>query len=119
MMLSKALEIINSSRDCTIKDLNLPATKPEDFVHRFCCKLNVSGDFLEKCISIANKADKNSIVSENTPPSIAAGSIYLVAIENNIGLSKKDISIACKISEVTISKCYKKMSKYKRFLLTD
>ena len=115
----KALEIINSSRNSNMKDLNLPATKPEDFVHRFCCKLNVSGDFLEKCINIANKADKNSIVSENTPPSIAAGSIYLIAIENNIGLSKKDISIACKISEVTISKCYKKMSKYKRFLLTD
>ena len=31
--------------------------------------------------------------------------------------SKKDISTACKISEVTISKCYKKLAKYKNFLL--
>lgn len=113
----KAMEIINSTRDCKINDISLPATQPEDFVHRFCCKLDMDNAMLNKCLHVANKAEKNSIVSENTPPSIAAGSIYLVVIENNIGINKKDISQACKISEVTISKCFKKLNNYKSFLL--
>ena len=49
------------------------------------------------------------IVDENTPPSISAGTIYLVLSLCNIEINKKDISKACKISEVTISKCFKKL----------
>ena len=32
-------------------------------------------------------------------------------------ISKKDISTACRISEVTISKCYKELLKYHKYLL--
>ena len=41
-----------------------------------------------------------------------------VVIENNIGINKKDISVACKITEVTISKCFKRFNNYKTFLLS-
>ena len=56
---------------------------------------------------------KLDIVDENTPPSIAAGSIYLVLSLCSINMNKKHISQACKISEVTISKCYKKLYEYR------
>ena len=62
-------------------------------------------------ISITKKAEEYYLVSENTPPSVAAGSIYLVSMTFNLKLSKKDISKQCKISEVTICKCYKKRGK--------
>ena len=45
------------------------------------------------------------------------GCIYLVCTLLNISISKKDISTSCKISEVTISKCYKKLLKYHNHLL--
>ena len=50
-------------------------------------------------------------------PSVASGSIFLVCSLLNINISKKDISTACKISEVTISKCYKELLKYHKYLL--
>lgn len=95
----------------------LNASQSHDFIHRFCSKLNVSPDILNLCIFISEKAEEFSIVSENTPPSIAAGSIYLACQLANINISKKDISDVCKISEVTISKCYKRLYKYKDHLV--
>ena len=74
---------------------------------------------LKICLHVANKAEKHSIVSENTPPSIAAGSIYLVSNVLQLNITKKDISSACGISEVTVSKCFKKMEKYYHLLLPE
>ena len=68
--------------------------------------------------SIINKADEYSIVSENAPTSIAAGVIFLVSNLCNIGIQKKDISKKCDISEVTINKCFKKLTKYQKLLIT-
>jgi len=52
---------------------------------------------------------KNHIITENTPPSIASGCIYYFIKKKDINISKKKISEICKISEVTINKCCKKM----------
>ena len=51
----------------------------------------------------------NSLVNENTPPSMASGCIYLYIKHNKVDINKKHISDVCKISEVTINKCYKKL----------
>jgi len=40
---------------------------------------------------------------------MASGCIFLYTKDINLNLSKKDISDICKISEVTINKCYKKL----------
>ena len=42
-----------------------------------------------------------NIVSDNTPASIAAGSIFMLSIIKNLNISKTDIANACKIFEVT------------------
>ena len=95
----------------------LPATQPDDFIRRFCSKLQIHGRILDICRFVAKNAENYNLVSENTPPSIAAGSIYLVSVEYNLNITKKDIAQACKISEVTISKCYKKLQKYSKYIL--
>ena len=66
---------------------------------------------------IASKAEELGIVSENTPPSIAAGSIYLLSEVENLNLNKKTIAKDCGISEVTISKTYKKLCPFKNNLV--
>ena len=111
----KFMEIMNTVNKSS--NLELSATQPDDFIRRFCSKLQVTGRLLDICRYVAKKAEDYNLVSENTPPSIAAGSIYLVSASYNMNISKKDISEACKISEVTISKCYKKLNKYKKYLL--
>ena len=97
---------------------NMMCSNPEDFIIRFCCNLNISDKYVELCKSVINKADEYSVVSENAPPSIAAGVIFLVSNLCNINIQKKDISTNCDISEVTINKCYKKLNKYKKLLFT-
>lgn len=100
-----------------IMKTNMSCSNPEDFIMRFCCNLNIEEKYINLCIIIINKADEYSIVSENAPPSIAAGTIFLVSNLCNLKINKKDISKLCDISEVTINKCYKKLDKYKKHLL--
>jgi transcription initiation factor TFIIB len=83
----------------------------EDFLHRFCSKLGLSGEDIEKINLIAIACKNKDLVCENTPPSMAAGCIYLYLKNKNIPHDKKELAEVCKISEVTINKCFKKLEK--------
>ena len=111
------MEIINLNKIVNNKNINLASSGSTDFVHRFCSKLNMNKDLTNVCLNICTKAEEYSLVSENTPPSIAAGTIYLVSMIYGLNLNKKTISQSCKISEVTICKCYKRLKKYYTYLL--
>lgn len=104
----KFLEIMNMVKK-NKRSYNIESSSALDFIQRFCSKLNLTKDIIHLCEFVAYMTSKSDIVDENTPPSIAAGSIYLVLILCNININKKHISQACKISEVTISKCFKKL----------
>lgn len=95
-----------------IMNINYESSTPEDFINRFCTKLNRS-DIIDTCLYIIKKSNEYAIVAENAPPSIAAGVIFLVSNICDLNISKKNISKICEISEVTINKCYKKLIKYK------
>jgi transcription initiation factor TFIIIB Brf1 subunit/transcription initiation factor TFIIB len=66
---------------------------------------------------IAKKVDDQSIINDNTPHSIAAGIVYLIAQTCNMNISKTDIKTICGVSEVTINKCYKKLDAMKDKLI--
>ena len=102
-----------------IMKTNMVCTKPEDFIMRFCSKVKMENKYINLCLHIIEKADEYSIVSESAPPSIATGTIFLVSNLCNLNITKKIISKECDISEVTINKCYKKLDKYKKYLLDD
>jgi transcription initiation factor TFIIIB Brf1 subunit/transcription initiation factor TFIIB len=53
--------------------------------------------------------DKQGLIPENTPHSIASGIIYFVASMCNLPITKKDVNRISDMSEVTINKCYKKL----------
>ena len=92
-------------------------SQPNDFISRFCSNLDVSPEGLKLCKYILLKTDEHEIVTDNTPPSIAAGAIFMASVILDSQITKKDISKACKISEVTISKCYKKLDEYKKYII--
>ena len=89
---------------------------PQDYIERYCSNLELSNEICELSKFIAMRTNNLTIVEDNTPPSVAAGTIFLVCNVCNIKKTKKEVSKACKISEVTISKCYKKLFKYRKFL---
>ena len=116
------LNITTMTKGCKkfyeIMNMSMESTTANDFIKRFCSKLNKT-DITDVCMYVVNKADELSIICENAPPSIAAGVIYLCSTLCNQYLSKKDISKACEISEVTINKCYKKLYEYRVYLFPD
>lgn len=112
--------IMNMNKETTIHSLE--SSSSIDFIRRFCSHLNIGSNIFRICHHVCTKAEEYNLVSKCIPPSIAAGSIFLViTLLNNGGdkikISKKDISDKCKISEVTISKCYKELLKYHEHLL--
>ena len=108
-----ALAIINNLEKDTInKDkTSFCKTRPEDFIQRFCSKLNINNELTKLCQFIAIKIEKDNIMPENTPHSIAAGIIYFICQVFHLNVSKKDIKNVSEISEVTINKCFKKLEK--------
>lgn len=86
-------------------------TKPEAFIERYCSKLNINTELTKLCQFIAIKIEKNNLMPENTPHSIAAGVVYFISQLCKLNVSKKDVKNVSEISEVTINKCYKKLEK--------
>ncbi len=58
-------------------------------------------------------------ISENTPPAIASGIIYFICYLCKLNVNKKNISLICKVSEVTINKCFKKLINFVDILLSE
>ena len=61
------------------KTSNIQGSKSTDYITRFCSKLNLGSNILNVCKHTCTKAEEFSLVSENTPPSIAVGTIYLIS----------------------------------------
>lgn len=94
---------INDSNSVTI----------DDFIDRFCSRLHLTEEQIGVIKHLSNRSQELNLINENTPPSMAAGCIYLYIKENDLEKGKSEISEVCKISEVTINKCYKKLEIHK------
>lgn len=113
----KCHEIMNLNKKNKNRLSNTSSIKPTDFILRFCNKLNITKEQTKIISKICDIAIKENIISENTPPSIAAGCIYFYCKQRDIDITKKDISMVCKISEVTINKCSKKIEQKKELFI--
>lgn len=89
----------------------------DDFIDRFCSKLELNQEDTSNIKHISYLSQIYNLINDNTPPSMAAGCIYLYIKEVEYGIHKKTISDVCKISEVTINKCYKKLENHKEKLI--
>jgi transcription initiation factor TFIIIB Brf1 subunit/transcription initiation factor TFIIB len=95
-------------------------SKPEHFINRYCNLLHIRSNFTEQSLKIVRNIEKLNLVSEHTPFSIAATAVLVMAEVNKIGsLTKKKIAEEFNISEVTITKTYKKIELFKNILSDD
>ncbi len=67
---------------------NIKPTLPEDYIARFVVILQINDEYKEIILNVSKLADKLGIVTKNTPPSIAIGSIYLISENYNLGFTK-------------------------------
>jgi len=99
---------------------NMGTSKPNHFIISHCNELQISNQYIEQTLKIVRNIERLNIASVHTPFSIAAASILLMADTNNLThVTKKKVSINFDISEVTVSKTYKKIEKYKNILIDD
>jgi transcription initiation factor TFIIB len=94
-------------------------TTPMAFIDRYCSKLNFNMELTLLAKFVAEKMENDSIISENTPQSSAAGIVFFIAYECNQKISKSDIKKVCSVSEVTINKCFKKLDSIKSRLIPE
>jgi len=98
---------------------NLKTSEAKDFIERYAHKLNIKKNHIDFAIKIATNITKLDIASDHQPTSIAAGSILLMSELTNTSNNKKIISDLFRISEVTITKTYKKIIIYKSIIIND
>ena len=106
----KCQEIIFMNKSNKQRLTTKNSIQPIDFIDRFCNKLELTNEEqIDEIKEICNIAIRNNIITENTPPSIASGSVYFYIKYKGLEINRKNISDVCKISEVTINKCSKKL----------
>jgi transcription initiation factor TFIIB len=113
----KLSELNNYIKNNIIYKINI--TKSEHFIPRNCSILNIEKKYSDLMILICKKTSKLNDISENTPPSVACGIIYYISYLCKLNISKKDISLLCNISEVTINKVFKKLMNYTELLISS
>ena len=90
-----------------------------DFIERFGSKLKLNKETIELAKTIANNTTRLDIASDHQATSIAAACLLFASniLEQNI--NKKLVSEIFKISDVTITKTYKKILPYQQFIISD
>jgi transcription initiation factor TFIIB len=96
--------------------MNVESSNPADFISRFGSRLNMPFDHLNTAKELAKRIDSWEIISENAPTSVAAGVLFYYILHNKLPYTKKQLSDVCDVSEVTITKCYKRLVKYKAWI---
>jgi transcription initiation factor TFIIB len=105
-----------NSRFQTLLQINVSSSSPDDFISRFGSQLNMNFKDIDKCKKLVKFLEKNEIMNDNAPTSSVAGILYYYSQIKKLDYTKKQIAEVCSVSEVTIIKCYKIISKYNDFI---
>jgi transcription initiation factor TFIIB len=89
--------------------LKLEPTSPEDYVPRFCSKLNLNGDVQSKAVEIIKKASERRLTSGRSPTCIAATAIYIASVLHGVHIIQKEVANVAGVTEVTIRSRYKEI----------
>jgi len=102
-----------NSRFQGLLQINVNSSNPDDYISRFGSKLDLDCTDIQKCKDFAKVIDDLEILSEGAPTSVAAAALYYYCLEKKLNFNKKQIAKVCESSEVTVTKFYKKLMKYK------
>jgi transcription initiation factor TFIIB len=90
--------------------LKLKPLQPQDYVARFCNRLNLNPDVQRKAIEILNRARDHQLNIGQNPVSVAAGSIYIASVLCGDRKTQKEVATESGVTEVTIRNRYKELT---------
>ncbi|MGC8584510.1 MAG: transcription initiation factor IIB [Thermoplasmata archaeon] len=90
--------------------LNLFPSKPEDYVDRFCAKLNLSPSVKNRTMEIIKLAEERGLSSGRGPTGLVAAAIYIASVMENERRTQREIAEVAGVTEVTIRNRYKEMA---------
>ena len=82
---------------------------PDNYVPRFCAKLNLTNNVVHKANYILKMANEIELTAGRGPTGIAAASVYLASILEKEQRTQKQVSEAAGVTEVTIRNRYKEI----------
>jgi transcription initiation factor TFIIB len=99
--------------------LKFNSSLPEDFIPRYCRDLDIPKQYIGLAVRMTINTRKLNIASIHTPLSIATGTLLLLSHINDLKITKRDISKSFGVSEVTLSKIFKRVLPYKDIIISD
>jgi len=105
------LSNLDRNGQSTMYTSDMCVTKPSAFIERYCSRIGVPADLTQLCNFMAQRIENHGWLTDNTPHAVAAGIVFFVAQVCRFPLTKTTVKTICGVSEVTINKCYKKMTK--------
>lgn len=97
----------------------LKSSQSFDFIKRFSEQLDMEDCDINLAYDISNNIHKLDLASTHEPPSVAAGCILLVVNLKNLNIPKKKISDMFRISDVTISKTYRRIFPFHKIIINN
>ncbi len=95
------------------------SSKSTDFIKRFADKLDMDEKYIKYATEISNNINKLDLASTHEPPSVAAGCLLLVVNIYSLAINKKQISEVFGISDVTISKTYRRIWPFHKIITNN
>ena len=90
--------------------LKLMPTSPQDYISRFCGKLNFSGDVQSKTLEILKEAADKELTSGRGPTGIAAAALYIASVLCGERRTQRNVAEVACVTEVTIRNRYKELA---------
>ncbi len=107
----KKKEIGRNYRNISRKlELKLLPTTPQDYIPRFCSKLKLGNNVVNKTITILKKATKKELTSGRGPSGMAAAAIYIASVNCGERITQREVSEIAGVTEVTIRNRYKELA---------
>jgi transcription initiation factor TFIIB len=108
----KKKEIGRNYRNISHKlELKLLPTTPQDYISRFCSRLDLSNDVQTKTIEILRKASQKELTSGRGPTGLAAASLYIASVLCGERRTQREVAEVAGVTEVTIRNRYKELAK--------
>lgn len=105
-----------NSESTSLEDSMLKPSNSIDYLHRACSRLELSESVYQICKSLCEYIEDNDLLIKHIPISRTAACLYMTCLAMKCNITFSQISEICDISEVTIKKCYQKMTLYKEEL---
>ena len=111
------MDLIKKDKKCSI--IINENTDGNYYIKEYGAVLGLDYQIIKFAIDFYKLLEKKNLFGGNTPPSIAAGSLYIILQNLNTHVTESYIANKCKVSKVTILNVNKHLQEYKYKLLVS